>query len=157
MNHCNSSFYFNINTDQCENCISNCQVCTTGNTCQLCQIEYYLDLNMQCVQNCPGGTFPDVSGFCVRCPSSCTNCSSYQECTACANGYSLENNKCVNNSNPTCPQNCDVCFNSNSCIFCENGYFLNPINESCETSCPQGYIAVGKFCRKCSSPCLTCN
>lgn len=112
---CNSEGNIIINETYCINCPSNCVSCVTNNECQICENNYYLDQNKQCVVNCDVGYFSnDLNHTCDKCDDSCSRCfgKSNYECFSCLLGYSFYSNSCLSQ--------------------CPNGTFLNKFSLICE-------------------------
>ena len=54
--------YYLAANGQCLSCISDCEICSDGNTCDLCDPIFALDpVTKKCILNCPSGTYRDGS------------------------------------------------------------------------------------------------
>ena len=171
---CNSRYFANKNTYQCERCASSCLTCssyddTYGTNCTSCQAGYFVEIYNR-------------KGSCEECSDNCAECSgSSTYCTKCPYNYRLNSeNKCeVQYCQAT---NCQQCmkYNATQCEVCSPRYFTTnsthlcqPCSSSCKTctsydntagknctSCSTGYF-VNKsnqtwYCAKCSDNCLEC-
>ena len=154
---CDTSAYYNISDNTCNNCPSNCSVCTMEDSnsinCSACVIEAWFNaVSHTCegVPVCDSTTFYNFSdNTCNFCPNRCLRCSlsteSVLSCEACsANAWlNLETGFCDTlavcqngsyynntiNTCPTCPTNCTLCY------YDAQNYWNN--NVSC-TECVAG-------------------
>ena len=83
--------------NQCLPCLSNCNECNDGTTCEQCASGYVGD-GSSCDLDCPDGTYKD-SNACVDCPTGCKLCLSSYHCTECEDSYFLYAGSC----RPSCP------------------------------------------------------
>ena len=146
----------------CDNCGSNCKVCSDASTCQTCDSGYN-----------------EQSGSCVAAPSceaNCLTCTSATTCTGCnvAGGYFLSSGDCLScaitnkkfipvagTSCQSCSDsNCLVCPNGSPCMKCDtsSGFYLNGGScQSCQITNKKFIPAAGTSCQSCSdSKCLVC-
>jgi proprotein convertase subtilisin/kexin type 5 len=154
-------------TKICQNCLSSCQSCSNGTSCDTCRAGNYL-INGLCQTSCPNGYFQDFStGTCGNCDAICSTCSNSSiSCTSCPSPTLYFNNTCV----AICPSNyfpvngfcltCTNCINCSSattCVQCISGYYL--FIGVCYTNCPPTGIAdpLSMTCTQCDSSCLTCS
>ncbi|EAS05890.2 zinc finger lsd1 subclass family protein (macronuclear) [Tetrahymena thermophila SB210] len=171
---CNSSFV-ELN-GECLQCPPNCEICPSQSNCLICQSPYYLNIDKNCVSQCPDTFIGDsVNKQCVcRQNSTLTN----DKCQ-CSTGFFDFNGVCQ-----SCSQNCDQCTSQSVCTICSSNYFL--FNDStCVSLCPQtflvdssnqkctcranstlqnnkcicnvGFVEINGQCESCSSNCYICS
>jgi proprotein convertase subtilisin/kexin type 5 len=169
---CPTTTYANSTLQQCVQCVSPCQTCSSQTVCQSCVINFNL-YQTSCLDGyCPGGTTP-IASVCVNCTSPCLSCStSASTCTSCIHGLTPEvylanticlqasqcpngtypdssNNTCVNCSPP-----CLTCSSLTSCLSCMADYNLE--GTLCKSQCLDGFMPVNSICTACKDPCATC-
>jgi len=85
---CLDGFYLDLETNQCKECLENCELCSQGNTCNLCESGHALIVDLD----------PEVCDPIV-----------------CLDGFylDLETNQCKE-----CLENCELCSQGNSCDHC---------------------------------------
>ncbi|EAR81721.2 hypothetical protein TTHERM_01545790, partial (macronuclear) [Tetrahymena thermophila SB210] len=136
-------------TQNCQNCISNCLICSDQNQCSQCITGYYFDSQQKlCVK--------------LTCVEGCSNCSqNKQSCTQCMSGYTQmvnpnnsalqycqkncavgQYNFVIENTYMTqqcrsCIANCQTCTGPNDCSNCYSGYGYNSQTKQC-AQCYQG-------------------
>ncbi|EAR81764.3 REJ domain protein, partial (macronuclear) [Tetrahymena thermophila SB210] len=136
-------------TQNCQNCISNCLICTDQNQCSQCITGYYFDSQQKlCIK--------------LTCVEGCSNCSqNKQSCTQCMSGYTQmvnpnnsalqycqkncavgQYNFVIENTYMTqqcrsCIANCQTCTGPNDCSNCYSGYGYNSQTKQC-AQCYQG-------------------
>lgn len=117
--------------------------------------------------------------MCQRCNDSCQTCEfdsllGFVVCISCQPSYYLDSrnefkctSSCIENQYPdtdsrTC-KNCSVeCVQCTGplptdCQQCNDTYYLYKPLMQCITTCPGGYVGIGRDCLQCKSPCKTCN
>jgi len=153
---CGKSFFKQILNGKrtCENCNSNCQVCTNANECSKCNDLYFLRTDKKCYVDCLDKFYGNTSNnTCDNCPLTCSKCVSLGICQACETGNYLlvldEKQSCV----PDCPveyftdASTAKCYNkSNYCLsgenICQNGGKCIRINEEVKCECLVGFIGI---------------
>ncbi|OAF66927.1 hypothetical protein A3Q56_05336, partial [Intoshia linei] len=130
---CNSTTFYEIPTNQCTKCKSNCQMCTSKNDCRKCSNGYYLNYEFSC-EYCDYNCAVDF-------------CHSKYGCTKCKPGYWLFKNMC------------NICKDvkkhhlliRNSCYKCVGFYYDLSCHKceqnQCEQYVSQSYIKIGFFDR----------
>lgn len=172
--NCEEGKIYDESTLSCVNCADkNCNTCSSLslNSCISCASGYVRQDN-KCVIDCFTGYYANNKNICVNCDPNCLSCSnSATNCTTCPSSKALYNNKCEDNcapgtvlitsdsspgSNPDtnecvdCGNNCLECSHekpSENCITCKQNYVLN--NNTCDTSCNKGYVAINGKCEQC--------
>ncbi|CDW88877.1 zinc finger lsd1 subclass family protein [Stylonychia lemnae] len=158
--NCNSTSFYDWNTQQCKNCLANeflnadiqrCQSCPTGCascsenqqaksiTCQTCAGGYNLDPSKNlCRLNCNSSAYFDWDqNQCVNCQSNQYLDASSQICKACTTNCT------------SCKQQSD---GKIACQSCSSGSQLDSSNNQCRVSCNsnQYYNTNTKQCASCS-------
>ena len=115
-------------------CWPTCQSCSNNasSSCLSCYSHATLDVSNQC--NCNNGYYMIINSN----PCATTPCST---CTA-------------------CNSNCKTCVTTaTTCLSCYSGTYLNPLTETCDSSCPDGYYKQisDNSCQKCDSSCVKCS
>ncbi|EAR93472.3 hypothetical protein TTHERM_00423410 (macronuclear) [Tetrahymena thermophila SB210] len=126
---CNTG-YIDVNGD-CQQCLSNCDVCTSQAVCSQCSQSYYLTVQQTCVSGCPQTFIPDSTSKICICG---TNRTLKNQSCPCNTGYIDVNGDCQQ-----CPSNCDVCTSQAVCSQCSQSYYLN-VQQTCVSRCPQTFI-----------------
>ncbi|KAL4507716.1 hypothetical protein ABPG73_012404 [Tetrahymena malaccensis] len=151
--------------NKCLNCISNCQKCSNGNTCDKCIEGFYLHNDGKCGDcDTKNGFFIKNKDQCGKCKYQCPQCS-YEltcdvdlfcnfdekydpikkECIKCI--YDLDNKKCVDKCT-------DQQFYQPDQMRCSQCFYLNDL---CVINCPLKYFVGDKnICVKCHDSCLKC-
>lgn len=137
-----------------QQCSIGCQVCSSTNTCLLCDItnNYFLANNtcfISTLSNCKvlaqngncavcnSGFYPDpVTLTCLAVPTAgvVTNCQTYgsnQACVLCQSGFYISLAKCV--AVNVTVANCNTYSANGVCVQCNSGYILNYNLGSCIT------------------------
>ncbi|KAL7714041.1 Protein serine/threonine kinase [Entamoeba marina] len=144
---CNEGYYREQTT--CSKCISNCTKCNNGESCLICESNYFL-LNdaSECISydeltdcetptqsgctKCNDGYYLN-NQYCTSCDSKTENCSLCEnvggECTTCQNEYVLVDSKCINY------QLIDSCteVSNSKCISCSFWHTPNSDQTGCDT------------------------
>ncbi|KAL4502475.1 hypothetical protein ABPG72_012062 [Tetrahymena utriculariae] len=163
---CNTGYFQNQQTNNCDSCSSNCNQCFNSQQCTSCSSGYSLlqvsNSQSQCVQQnsiVDGYYFDQSSQQFLKCSSSCITCQkSSQFCTSCQSPLLLDvqGGLCL----PKCPinklqtnQQCVGCsaLGVTNCNQCEK----NGQNIVC-TSCQLGFYLDYGRCSKCDSSCKDC-
>ncbi|EAR95046.2 TNFR/NGFR cysteine-rich region family protein (macronuclear) [Tetrahymena thermophila SB210] len=189
---CPSSTYFS-NPTTCVDCNSNCKTCNSpGNICTSCYSPNFLNPGngLTCLATCPVSYWPSTSDqICKTCDQSCYTCISpggANNCTSCSGSLYLYNSQCIsqcpigtysstvtnNNQCLPCNSSCKTCSgpNSTDCLSCSSPNYLQPLQNSCVSSCNSNQFADNTLlkcincditCTKCSGPnnnqCLKCS
>ncbi|KAL4478585.1 hypothetical protein ABPG74_006820 [Tetrahymena malaccensis] len=138
---CSPGFYLLVNNQDvqgsCKQCLSVCQTCKDGQTCQECIQGYLLQKDGSCSPIC------DAS--CLTCSkpndrNSCLSCSAplvlqNSQCQQCGDGFYYDNGSCSN-----CTNNCKSCSNKLKCEICLDGYVLDSAfncikSNTCHLTC----------------------
>ncbi|KAG1714495.1 Extracellular matrix protein FRAS1 [Nymphon striatum] len=136
--------------------------------CTKCAENRFLTSTSTCVERCPPG-FVGESGVCIACPKLCKSCHPDGSCTECFGNHKvLELGKCVDACSDQyyldkslkchdCSWHCDSCNgpSENNCTSCLTPMLLQ--SGSCVSNCEEGFVQVGKDCKKCNPNCKTCN
>ncbi|CAD8127452.1 unnamed protein product [Paramecium sonneborni] len=149
---CNNGLIMNTSTYLCENCPSNCKVCSSSTICTSCNDNYWLNGN-----SCSPCIKP-----CLNCSSSGSNCSTCVDTTnQTPSSCSCPSNYIMNTSNYFCNQcqfPCATCQTTVSyCLTCASTYTIDSSTHTC--SCQNNQFEVNstpKTCQNCSSLCQTC-
>jgi len=132
------SFYYDLNTEQCESCLPQCTSCHASNTCDaLCNAPQFVPVNGECrdacslnvtiwvpdfsecqvQETCTGNQFYIASSNeCQSCHSNCVDCTSFQQCDLCEVPYEL-----IAGATTTC---------LNPCL--ANNTIIVPATKTCE-------------------------
>mmetsp|Transcript_28366 Transcript_28366/g.25197 ORF Transcript_28366/g.25197 Transcript_28366/m.25197 type:complete len:187 (-) Transcript_28366:102-662(-) len=106
--NCIDEYYFDEDTNTCNECIPNCKNCVDDQSCSLCYPAYYfLDDPISCVQDCGDGY--RINGLvCQACTDPlCVNCDTNKNiCEQCPVGTHFING--ANGCSP-CEDHCDFC------------------------------------------------
>jgi proprotein convertase subtilisin/kexin type 5 len=171
--------YGNTSTNKCEPCHSNCAICfgPTKNNCSLCNGILVLS-GFTCDTTClPNFGVSNQPFYCLACNATCSTCAHIAtNCSACQTTgnfssflmvYNSTYSECLMNCTSKYFENygtltCDPCnisctacdFNTNNCTACVTGLAL--LNNTCFSSCPNGYYLNGLICSKCNNKCLLC-
>ena len=158
----------------------NCKSCDKNLECVECKPNFIkqVDANNKttCVECCDKGFFNN-NGTCDKCGPNCDDCANQKQCTVCADGFLLENGKCVKVcsrgmvANPPVCKPCEVSNDPNNlcitcdpltrkeCKTCDSNYFLK--NGVCVPDCGPNYYPVVaapyKECKPCTTNCPVCN
>lgn len=127
---CTLSQYFEKATQLCTDCITGCQRCSNGYSCDNCLDDYDLQAGI-CVYdpNCVEGHYFDVGvQQCAKCIDRCYRCVNKAECQECYVGSFVDEAKQCQ----SCMANCFECIDGNSCLLCHKGYALE--DEKCVVS-----------------------
>ncbi|XP_062855358.1 proprotein convertase subtilisin/kexin type 5b isoform X1 [Trichomycterus rosablanca] len=128
---CPEGTYLDHDASTCRKCSENCKKCTSANVCTECKPRLSLQGN-KCQLNCEPGTYYNGhKRMCEQCHPTCSTCAGtgMEACTKCADGYYLEEWRCV--------------------LSCSAGYYM------AEQTAENGEIQ--KSCRKCDHTCYTCS
>src|SRR5690606_2254217 len=73
---------------QCNTCLSECETCSDGNSCDTCKASFYKN-GSSCVSTCPAGKYPvsTPSKQCLGCLTGCATCSDGTSCDTCQSSY----------------------------------------------------------------------
>ena len=138
---CNKGEYFDIISNECQNCFLLCEICDgpTYHNCKTCRKNLYL-FNNTCLLQCPEQFFKNyLYHFCDSCPSNCKTCNNTELCLNCMSNYYLqiENSQCIecseegkykNETDKTCRNctyGCSNCFSETNCINCQINFYLD--------------------------------
>ena len=108
--------------------------------CDTCK-KYRVALTLECVKNCPLGTYAD-GGMCRNCLSLCVNCSDGFSCNRCQSGVlQLPNGTC----SISCPRGTFA--NYSSCVACHQSCLScnGPLDTNC-TDCHPQFIQQNHRC-----------
>ena len=182
---CNTGYYANPSSRTCLPCDSTCgncrdepQICTTCLSTPE-NPQYFDTVGLNCVSECPDGTFLEVDDQCYPCdttPAYCATCSgSAANCLSCQPTYYLTGSSCsltcsgsypisdVVNMNcvatsTSCPGYLVFDSNSNTCDYCSTGFKQIDTTGTCIASCLDGYWQDDgrRVCDLCDSSCRTC-
>ncbi|EAR95398.3 hypothetical protein TTHERM_00077020 (macronuclear) [Tetrahymena thermophila SB210] len=175
LKQCKDGFYADKTDNICKKCHDNCLECQAGteNDCTKCKSKQFLgqntcytkcpnkqygnQVNMNCVQECPLGTYGNqYENLCRACHSNCSQCygSSYSQCYKCNLGHYLLDSTC-----DLCPsgyykndqqRTCDPCFDNctqcdggspSDCLKCAYGYYHLKEQKMCVSTCPDPYYS----------------
>ena len=127
---CSESFSGPCDPDQCiEGAVLDDGVC-------LCQDPNYYQSDV------------DVCGVCLS--EFCTQCEISTECQVCQESYYLgEGSQCF-----SCDPRCKVCSSDSNenCQECSEGNYKQPETNTCESSCPTGFVSDDGVCNVPSNP-----
>eukprot|EP00828_Plagiopyla_frontata_P007125 TRINITY_DN1328_c0_g1_i2.p1 TRINITY_DN1328_c0_g1~~TRINITY_DN1328_c0_g1_i2.p1 ORF type:complete len:1058 (-),score=233.78 TRINITY_DN1328_c0_g1_i2:23-3073(-) len=196
---CKGGYYYDSDSNEClescpldkcgdfyQICISNslvpkCRECNDdGTICELCQANYYLQLDGQCATTCSIGTCKQPNFICLEnLIENCQTCNQggYQ-CYQCEDDYFLysDGSACSDSCKPTeCEQpnyfcleniieNCKKCaIGGQVCFECWPGFYYYPRDKLCYSTCPEGTLQETidgiNYCIKCGDylpNCLKC-
>jgi len=113
------------NESDCITCPANCITCDSSTYCDMCDNEYELLDNGNCI---------DPSTICTQgcsCSANCVTCVNTSVCADCPSGTYVDSN---GGCSP-CIQDCEICTDSSTCSFCSLGWGLDD-NGGC-SACPQ--------------------
>ncbi|ELP94361.1 protein serine/threonine kinase, putative [Entamoeba invadens IP1] len=163
---CNDSFYFDEQTNTCEQCDDNCLTCyKKGTQCLSCHNGKFLtnyecrtneELKKRCYQfaSFKSGCVVCQDGYyrlgldCFKCNEKCSTCNNRDTCLTCnATNYKTNSGECKPQSSI---DGCDVEVTQNGCSKCQTGYLTINSNEcqKCDDSC--------KTCSLTSNRCTSC-
>eukprot|EP00930_Biecheleria_cincta_P069288 TRINITY_DN57040_c0_g1_i1.p1 TRINITY_DN57040_c0_g1~~TRINITY_DN57040_c0_g1_i1.p1 ORF type:complete len:3579 (-),score=472.83 TRINITY_DN57040_c0_g1_i1:116-10780(-) len=170
--------------------LGNCRTCLGPGECWECKNYKYRDADGACVSVCPDGFYHEGAGefgrACVACPKGFKKCASKNLATQCEgdNLYLTREGTCVRQcgrgfyaldgikadpadaelsggSCEECLGYCNVCTSSEECYECKNSTYLNPVEKTCDFSCPRGWFhsglgVTGRKCVQCPAPLTSC-
>ena len=167
---CGDYYYKNTRTMTCDRCRQGCKKCEFGTGCD-CEYGVYNEVEKKCPLRCIPPLYfylntcsPCKDSNCLECKDDldyCTYCKypSYAKdgmCTTlpsdCGPYYYYDEIKrnCLRCTFPYCLK-CD----REKCLECPNNTYM--LGNYCYPSCPHGYVAIGKYCEKCTNPnCKRC-
>lgn len=135
--NCPNSTYKSASSNTCEQCPSECRLCTSYSNCTLCASGYLMQMDANteswgCVRLCTAGLYKGVTN-------------GVNACVPCAG---------------TIP-NCKLCQDNDTCQVCNTGLVLlfNAATNatSCVTACPNGFYSDSVACQPClDSTCQVC-
>ncbi|OAF71115.1 hypothetical protein A3Q56_01150 [Intoshia linei] len=145
--------------DTCKACSENCLACTLVNKCDLCAVNYFLEVSFD-------------QTTCTKCMTNCIVCAEATKCIECANGFffDITTNKCE-----VCITGCSKCTDNKSCLRCmEKNMFFDSILLECKScinncttcvdaktciSCSDKFLYDNKhqICLQCPNNCILCN
>ncbi|CAB1448387.1 unnamed protein product [Pleuronectes platessa] len=173
---CPDGFYGDEDTNDCEECHSDCVTCSgpEDDECLSCETGLTLE-NGACGSDhevCPAKTFLTDDGACEDCHPSCESCSGdgMNQCSTCATGQFLTTQRTCVSKCPggffasrlsgvcaACPPGCLQCADAHRCTRClstrKAPLFLQ--DGQCVQQCVRGYPA-GQVCRGCAAGCASC-
>ncbi len=151
------------NAGICSTCIANCQECTNGTACFICNSGTFMYTGL-CYINCPVSLYGNnQTQLCLGCHSSCLTCNGpfSDNCLSCTVGVVLISNICYT----TCPSNtyssaCSPCDSScltcngpstSNCLTCSAPLFYHLNFSSCLATCDLGELSnnYNFTCTKC--------
>ncbi|KAL4480115.1 hypothetical protein ABPG74_020631 [Tetrahymena malaccensis] len=152
--------YYDSKQQTCNNCISNCQICQDGSTCQTCISGYNLNSSKKSCDKiqskCQSQQYLSSQNQCVGCDKSCQECSGpgNNNCTQCSTNQFLDSN----NSCQVCDQSCNQCTDSGptNCVQCSTNYYLDEKN-SCVKCDGSGQFISQQNCLQCDQSCKECS
>ncbi|KAF3701904.1 Proprotein convertase subtilisin/kexin type 5 [Channa argus] len=155
---CPDGFYADENSNDCEECHSDCVTCSglEDNECLSCEDGKTLE-NGECVPDhevCPLKTFRSDDGECEDCHPSCASCSGEEknQCTKCAQGLGFPAGQVCR----SCAEGCATCGrNATHCLTCEENLFLH--QHQCVEECPPAHSVQDGECLHCPSACQECS
>ncbi|KAL7719906.1 Uncharacterized protein QTN25_003024 [Entamoeba marina] len=147
--------YDTLTCDDCNNSISNCQICSDdGSICTNCSDPYIPSSDGSTCEKCPNGQYKYDTLTCDYCYNSIDNCQICSDdgstCTNCSDPYIPLSDgstceKCPNGQYKYDTLTCDYCYNSiDNCQICSDD------GSTC-TNCSDPYIpsSDGSICEKC--------
>lgn len=169
----------------CSACTSNCQKCTSDQTCELCADGYYTRPNGRCKAVRGKKKVATAGNTVYQCPAGCLTCDVNAKlqvsCTSAKDGYSIVlgiilpcDPSCKTCSGST-SSSCTSCYfgkalKGGSCIACTDSNALTCLSTNADYSltCKSGYTSTytsisggsqqtGGVCRACSSFCDKCD
>ena len=167
----------------CNNCGTQCKVCSNGNSCDTCQPQHVVNPStpkdcLLCDTSTPKFINTDNSpATCDSCDTGCQKCSSLSTCTTCKPSHvpisgtgkcqfcDVSNKKWIDTaSSPhsckSCPTGCIGCTSQTFCTGCESGYIeYNNLCYQCDFSQNKflDFSGPTPVCRSCSSGCNGCS
>ncbi len=178
---CPRSTYYNLTSQTCIMCLTNCEICFSFTSCSTCkpgfsynQTSNTCQVNRICLDNqvlkngvCECNTgFVEINGVCGIClagafyNSTTKNCDKcVPGCLSCANGNTCTT--CLPNylfnvnlgyCAPICGANETII--NGTCECTNNTFRINGVCSRCQSN--QFYDTVSKFCVPCILNCLTC-
>ncbi|OMJ85902.1 hypothetical protein SteCoe_12677 [Stentor coeruleus] len=147
----------------CNNCPSDCELCTGPSSCYKCLDNNASPINGICLCKT---SYVLLSSVCILCDSSCKTCSGDNICTSCVdenaeivsdsskcickNSYYLDVNKgkCL-----ACDETCLVC-EENLCLECKDP---NSKADGKTCLCQEREFFNGTLCEMCQDGCLSCD
>ena len=159
---CQTGYYVSGSTTctLCNTSIPNCASCTIPSQCSACIVGYAVGAgNTSCVIAC---TDPN-----------CNTCSPVSVCSLCNSGYHVSSGACVTQCGDNITAGTEQCDDGNNvdgdgcnadCTIGNNNNcpaaapYIDPLNSTCVSACPNGYIAntTTFTCLSCDFSCLTC-
>jgi len=155
---CEKGYY--IKDDGCDQCMGNCEACSSATVCTECKEGYYVKTE-------------ETSATCEACSSSidhCQKCSAGNVCTKCEDGYYLKTDESGTKCEK-CDDKCGTCNSAESCLSCANTYYdksSDPTKVQCEPregncdgdicNCEDGsyFVKVSAKCMACNEKCSKC-
>ncbi|CAD8124855.1 unnamed protein product [Paramecium sonneborni] len=162
---CPIAYY--ISSQNCQPCLSNCQICKSEIGCTLCLDSYYFDgINCNSCSNKFENCKTCTETQCLNCQNTFYLNTDYL-CQKCLNPYCQSN--CTQEQCQDCGEGCIKCNLDKICYSCLTNYYLEQGScKSCHQfclkcnyqeclQCQTGYYSEGKDCKKCISDCQICD
>ncbi|KAG7241170.1 hypothetical protein INR49_025913 [Caranx melampygus] len=155
---CPIGFYGDEDTNDCEECHSDCVTCSgpEDNDCLSCEEGTMLE-NGECVSDqevCPIKTFRTDDDECEDCHPSCESCYGEErnQCTKCTKGLGYPAGQVCR----SCAAGCESCGrNATHCLNCEEPLVLH--KHQCVEECPPAHMLRDGECQRCPSACQECS
>ncbi|ELP88151.1 serine-threonine protein kinase, putative [Entamoeba invadens IP1] len=160
---CSSQYYSSGN--ECRKCIDNCNLCSDGSSCSLCDDKYTYNFQSKTCEpltlehcdniyksvciHCEYGYYA-FNGRCQQCNTKCATCVSSTTCSSCAEGYYLNGTSCLDSEEASI--NFCATYSPEGCLNCTSGYYLDAGN--CHT-CNE-FLVGCMSCNKTSKKCTSC-
>ena len=128
---CPAEGYYALGSN-CEQCHSNCTVCSSALVCSACATNFFLTLS-SCLDSCPSNTpIINANGHCSSCTdTNCQSCNATDYCSQCIYPTLLFNGACLT----SCPTNFAPDTNLTTCIYSpDNTTTTNGTNVTTLTS-----------------------
>lgn len=155
---CPPRFFADTVSKSCISCFTDCDRCTSGNTCLQCKSGLFLQsgpigADSVCLPECPARQFRGTTGRCEPCLEGCRSCSKPNVCDICDSGRFLgfgpfgDNSQCGINCPPSffpdlqqnicrkCPLQCKACDSIDKCTACTPNLFLQLASDGVRSVC----------------------
>ncbi|XP_030623096.1 proprotein convertase subtilisin/kexin type 5 [Chanos chanos] len=176
---CADGYYFHMEENVCRKCSENCVKCTSAAICTECSDDTSL-LGNRCKKRCEEGSYyNEQDDSCEPCHAACATCAGagVQSCNRCAEGYLMEEWKCVSSCRPgfyavqqnynigtqgicrRCDASCLACVGpgKGNCSECDEGHTLRDGACVVSTDCTDGeYQDENGKCHSCDVTCMKC-
>ena len=115
---CPPSTFMSSYFERCQECLPNCDICNSSNSCKQCTKPYEIDIDGKCTL-CPVNTFyHPKTQLCKKCVLKDGRCNEPR----CEKGMYFED---TSESCKNCAKNCHKCEAFDTCDKCNQGFYFD--------------------------------